>query len=82
MSLEVELILIIMAFVSVYVIHCWVAQIVTLQVDHTIVTYLVNPDGEFVDYYGQTRNVGEVADSVIFNMAKYDSLHKKSWFNL
>ncbi|XP_047101100.1 protein SCO1 homolog, mitochondrial [Schistocerca piceifrons] len=49
-------------------------------VDHTIITYLVNPDGEFVDYYGQTRTVEEVANSIQFNMVKYNEVHKKSWF--
>ncbi|KAJ9575646.1 hypothetical protein L9F63_007507, partial [Diploptera punctata] len=48
-------------------------------VDHTIIMYLVNPDGEFVDYYGQTRQVEEIYNSIRINMTKWDQLHS-AWF--
>lgn len=49
-------------------------------VDHTIIMYLVNPAGEFVDYYGQNRNREQVTSSILVNMAKWNQLHKASWF--
>ena len=40
-------------------------------VDHTIITYLVNPKGEFVDYYGKNKNVAQVSAGIVNHILAY-----------
>ncbi|XP_015927478.1 protein SCO1 homolog, mitochondrial [Parasteatoda tepidariorum] len=49
-------------------------------VDHTIIQYLVDPDGEFVDYYGQTKSAEQISGAVNVHMLKYKQAHGGSWF--
>lgn len=42
--------------------------------DHTIIIYLVDPEGLFVDYYGQTHDVEKIMTSILVNKLKYDQL--------
>ncbi|XP_071528084.1 protein SCO1 homolog, mitochondrial-like isoform X2 [Panulirus ornatus] len=46
-------------------------------VDHTIIIYLINADGEFVDYYGQNKTANQITASIAVNMKKYDDMQKK-----
>lgn len=48
-------------------------------VDHTIIMYLVDPDGEFVDYYGQTKSAEDIANGISIQMLKYKNA-KNAWF--
>ena len=41
--------------------------------DHTIIVYLINPENEFVDYYGQTKDKDMIVNSTMMHMAKYKS---------
>jgi len=40
-------------------------------VDHTIIIYLLDPEGQFVDYYGQTKTADQIVTSVKLQMGKY-----------
>ena len=47
-------------------------------VDHTIIIYLINPDGEFLDYYGQTKDAEQITFSILLQMKKFYQAQKKS----
>lgn len=47
-------------------------------VDHTIIIYLINPDGEFLDYYGQTKDATQITFSVLMQMKKFYDLQGRS----
>jgi len=41
-------------------------------VDHTIIIYLMDPNGEFVDYFGQNRSVPEIIDAIRLHQMKFE----------
>lgn len=45
------------------------------QVDHTVVLYLINPKGEFVDYFGQNKKRKEITEEILLNLAKFNFKH-------
>ena len=45
-------------------------------VDHTIIIYLIDPEGQFVDYYGQTKNADMINAAVKGQIRKFYGLKK------
>lgn len=43
-------------------------------VDHTILIYLINPDGLFLDYYNRMKNATQIAESIRQHMKNYVKL--------
>ncbi|NXW59357.1 SCO2 protein, partial [Eurystomus gularis] len=43
-------------------------------VDHTILIYLLSPDGLFLDYYGRSKTDAQIAQSVRRHMDTYEPL--------
>ncbi|GFR92115.1 SCO1-like protein, mitochondrial [Elysia marginata] len=46
-------------------------------VDHSIISYLVNPHGEFVDYFGQNKTSAEIYKSIKLHISSYYVAEKK-----
>ena len=46
--------------------------------DPTIILYLLDPEGQFVDYYGQTKDAKMIGSSVMLHMGKWLSEKKRS----
>lgn len=46
-------------------------------VDHTIVMYLINPEGEFVTFFGKTPTPMDICNRVLVEMTKYRVLKEK-----
>lgn len=46
--------------------------------DHTIISYLVNPNEDFTDYYGQNKGHDEMVNSIKMHMVKYEAGAKKA----
>ena len=45
------------------------------QVDHTIIMYLINPEGNFVDYFGQNKKAEEITATIANHILKYKRTH-------
>jgi len=46
-------------------------------VDHSIIMYLIGPDGMFMDYFGQNKKAQEMIDVVTLQMLKWDAKEKQ-----
>jgi len=46
-------------------------------VDHSIIMYLVGPDGIFMQYYGQSKSAADMIDDIRRKMMKWDGIKEK-----
>lgn len=46
------------------------------KVDHTVIMYLVDPEGNFVDYFGQNKNAEEIASATAIHMGTFQASKK------
>uniref|UniRef100_A0A914DLL5 Thioredoxin domain-containing protein n=1 Tax=Acrobeloides nanus TaxID=290746 RepID=A0A914DLL5_9BILA len=46
-------------------------------VDHTVIMYLIDPEGKFLDYYGNNRSAEEIADTISKKAYTREVLSKK-----
>lgn len=49
-------------------------------IDHSIITYLVNPEGTFVNYYGRAMTADQVKASITKHVNKYKEIKLKEAF--
>ncbi|GMS84613.1 hypothetical protein PENTCL1PPCAC_6788 [Pristionchus entomophagus] len=47
-------------------------------VDHTVIMYLIDPEGNFHDYYGQNRRAEEIAQTIRLKVLKAEMKEKRS----
>jgi len=45
-------------------------------VDHAIIMYLINPNGEFVDYYGRNKTAKEVSSAIEQHINNFKEMNK------
>ncbi|KAL3093135.1 hypothetical protein niasHT_022585 [Heterodera trifolii] len=49
-------------------------------VDHTVIMYLIDPEGNFHDYYGQNRRAREISNVIKLKAAAWDAKKRKEQF--
>jgi len=48
-------------------------------VDHTIIIFLLNPDGEFVEYFGRSMNASQVTERIQRHFSRWERTSRGDW---